>query len=74
MPAFEYETFTLSFVAPTNDVTLGFLFRNDFGTFDLDNVSVVDASAVPEPTSLTIWSLTALGAGVFYRRRRLAKA
>lgn len=54
-----------------NTSRLRFTFDHPQGWFDLDDVIVtqVDPNAVPEPASLTIWSLGALALGLGYRRR-----
>lgn len=71
--AFDYESFTTTLVASTNQTTLGFIFYNEPGFWLLDNVSV-DSGIVPEPAT---WAMFIAGFGliglVARRRRALAE-
>jgi len=69
----------ISFVANSSTETLTFAGSNLQPVFDefwaIDNVVVdgVSATALPEPATLTLWSLGALGCAIAgYRRRRAA--
>jgi hypothetical protein len=66
--SFPYTEFSFPVTATSTTTTLRFTFQNE-GFFDLDDVNVVDPSAVPEPASLTLWSVGALALGLAYRRR-----
>lgn len=69
---FGYTQFSVRVTASGPEATLGFFARNDDGFFDLDDITLqADANgAVPEPASITLWSLATLGAASAYRRRR----
>jgi len=69
-----YALTTGSFTASGSTTTLSFLFETDDGTgvWLIDDVSVTQTSAaVPEPTSMAIFGLGALG--LAYRARRKSK-
>jgi hypothetical protein len=69
-----YALTTGSFTASGSTTTLSFLFETDDGTgsWKIDDVSVTQTSAaVPEPTSMAIFGLGALG--LAYRARRKSK-
>jgi hypothetical protein len=61
----------LSFVGATEDANGNFQFLAGGGGNNVYN-GISNEGAVPEPTSLAIWSVVALGLGVGYRRRKLA--
>jgi hypothetical protein len=68
--AFGYTLFTLSgLTASTASTELKFGFRHDPSIFALDDISVEAAAAVPEPSSLALLVLGAIGLKVAYRRR-----
>ena len=72
----DWSTFTLDFTATGTQTTLNFrdVSTGNLNVFDtmLDNVrvSITAAAAVPEPVSLTLWSLLAVVGGVFSWRVR----
>jgi hypothetical protein len=70
--SFPYTEFVFPVLGGPDPTTqLQFIFFNPPSFWDLDDVSVEELNvAVPEPTSLALWSLTALGAGLYSRRRR----
>ena len=84
LPFFDYTQFSFVVTATSTDLDplpapasasrLRFTFEQPNGFFDLDDVSVsrVTTAAVPEPASLTIWSLGALALGLAARRRQRA--
>jgi hypothetical protein len=69
--------FTIGFTAQDSSTSITFYNGSAANNFQsaLDNVTIaeIDSPAVPEPATLTIWSLGALGcAAAAYRRRKLA--
>ena len=70
-----YALTTGSFTASGSTTTLSFLFETDSGTgvWLIDDVSVTQTSAaVPEPTSMAIFGLGALGLAYRARRKQMA--
>lgn len=70
-----WKQFTAAFVATGPSTTITFLNGSASNNFlsALDNVTITELSAVPlpEPASLTLWGLGAMGAAFgAYRRRR----
>jgi hypothetical protein len=66
---FGYTLFTSTVTASSDGSLLEFEFQNDAEFFDLDDVSVTEVNPIPEPASLTLWSLGALAFGLASRRR-----
>jgi len=68
--------FTGSVVAASSNASLAFGFRDDPGFWFLDDVSLVNGAAIPEPASWALMLAGFLGAGVAIRssRRRAAVA
>ena len=75
LSTFNYTEFMFSGTATGSSTTLAFSARNDFangGLFQLDDVVVTRAAAIPEPTSLALLGVALTGFGVMYWRRRTA--
>jgi hypothetical protein len=79
----DWVSFTFSYTAPTSGTNTVFSLNdlqtssndNDFGLDDLVLSSNASVAGAPEPASLAIWGLGALGcAVVVHRRRKLAVA
>jgi len=66
---FNYAHLVFSVTATSASTALGFVFRNDPGFWDLDNVSVT--AVVPEPET---WALMGLGLALLSLRRRSVSA
>ena len=71
-PEFGYTLFTATAVASSNSTTLSFAGRENPAWFELDDVDVEGATAVPEPGSLAIFGAALFGLGMFSWRKRKA--
>jgi hypothetical protein len=67
-----FTQFTGSVVAASSNATLAFGFRNDPGFWFLDDVSLVNGAAIPEPGSWALMIVGFLGAGAAIRSSRRA--
>jgi hypothetical protein len=70
-PVGSFTEYTFTETATAASTTLQFAFQNDDQYWSFDDVSVVDTSAVPEPSTILLGG-TALGALLLLRRRRRA--
>lgn len=67
----QYDHFTLDFVAISNSTQISFVGSSPSGFhIGLDNVSVVQTSAVPEPSSFALLGLGGIGLVICVYRRR----
>ena len=71
-PSFGFTLFTATAVASSGSTTLSFNGRENPAWYELDNVDVEGATAVPEPSSLAIFGAALFGLGMFSWRKRKA--
>jgi hypothetical protein len=68
--SFDWQQFTMTTVATTDQTPLSFTFRNDPSYWFLDNVTVQPTGGtVPEPGTLALFGTGALGLAGFARRK-----
>jgi hypothetical protein len=70
--SFGFTLFTATAVASSGSTTLSFSGRENPAWYELDNVDVEGATAVPEPGSLAIFGAALFGLGMFSWRKRKA--